>query len=156
MSERTPDQSEVAEATAVYGHAGLTALRDGLERLALRHPEQPCRVVQTTTEDGVPVFEMQTWGPAPDTENNYARWLARCNGEPQPPRPVRWLHRGRVQIDRDWSEDEIEAELANWEQHFEEQRRKKSAGWFKAPDCPPGYEGDYDLVDFLYDLRYGR
>ena len=156
MSERPPGQSEVAEAAAVYGHTGLTALRDGLERLALRHPEQPCRVVQTTTEDGVPVFEMQTWGPAPDTENNYARWLARCNGEPQPPRPVRWLHGRIVQIERDWDEMQIASLLAEIEREQDELRERIAAGSGRAPDCPPGYEDDYDLVDFLYDLRYGR
>lgn len=156
MSEHPPDQSEVAEAVAVYGRLGLAKLREGLERLALRHPEQPCRVVETTDLHGTPVFEMQSWGPAPDTENNYARWLARCNGEPQPPRPVRWLHGLTVPIERDWDEASIAALLAEIERGDEELRKRIAEGSGRPPDCPPGYEDDYDLVDFLYDLRYGR
>ena len=156
MSETEADQPQVAEAVAVYGYTGLEELREGLERLARKHPWQPCRVVQTTNMDGAPVFEMQTWGPAPDTENNYERWLARCNGEPQPPRPVRWRHGRTVRIDRDWDDARIASLLADIERGQEELRSRIAAGSGRAPDCPPGYEDDYDLVDWFYDLRYGR
>ena len=156
MPESEADHPQVAEAVAAYGYTGLDALREGLERLARKHPWQPCRVVQTTNMDGAPVFEMQTWGPAPDTKNNYERWLARCNGEPHPPRPVRWLHGRIVQIERDWDEMQIASLIATIEHDQDELRERIAEGSGRAPDCPPGYEDDYDLVDFLYDLRYGR
>ncbi len=156
MSETEAEQSQVAEAVAVYGYTGLEELREGLERLARKHPWQPCRVVQTTNMDGTPVFEMQTWGPAPDTENNYERWLARCNGEPQPPRPVRWRHGRTVRIDRDWSEEQIAAELSDWAAQLEELQRRQDERGRDDYGAPPGYEGDYDLQDLIYDIRYGR
>ena len=156
MSETEADQPQVAEAVAVYGYTGLEELREGLERLARKHPWQPCRVAETINMDGAPVFEMQTWGPAPDTENNYERWLARCNGEPQPPRPVRWRHNGTVRIDRDWSEEQIAAEISSWALHLEDLQRRQDEREGGDYGAPPGYEGDYDLQDLLYDIRYGR
>ena len=149
MSKRPPDQSEVAEAMAVYGTAAA-ALREGLERIAEGHPRQPCRLIEDE-EDGKPVLRLAYWGAAPD--NNEERWRARCAGEPHPPRPTRWRRLRAFPLDVDWTPEEIERLLADLNEANEMIRR--TAGHYERhpPECPPGYEDDYDLDDWLYDLR---
>lgn len=149
MSEQPPDQSEVAEAIAAYGTAAAT-LRAGLERIAAEHPRQPCRLVDDV-EDGRPVMRFMYWGPTPD--NDLERWQARCAGEPHPPRPMRWRRLSAFPLDADWTDEEVERLLARLDEANEMIRRTSAHYERRRPDCPPGYEDDYDLDDWFYDLR---
>ena len=149
MTERPSDQSEVGEAVAAYGTAA-TALRAGLERVAAEHPRQPCRLVDDV-EDGRPVMRLMYWGPAPD--NDLERWQARCAGTPHPPRPMRWRKLRAFPLDANWAPEEVEQLLARLDEANEMIRRTMAHYERRSPDCPPGYEGDYDLDDWFYDLR---
>lgn len=149
MTERPPDQSEVAETVVVYGTAAA-ALREGLERIAADYPIQPCRVVEAE-EGGARVLRVEFYGAAPD--NNRERWEARCKGEAQPPRPTRWQWLRAVPVEPEMDESEIADQLAKYARGVARARELFDAGGRNAPDCPPGYEDDYDLDDWFYDLR---
>ena len=151
MSEPEPPQREIAEAAAVYGTA-TAALRAALERIAAEYPVQPCRVVEAE-EDGGMIMRLEYWGPAPD--NSYERWLARCERKPHPPRPLRWRKLRALPADQEWTAEEIDKLEAKWLEACGYVRRNRE--WYAAnpPEAPPGYEGDYDLDDWFYDVKQG-
>ena len=149
MSDQEPPEREVAEAVAAYGTAAAT-LRAGLERIASDYPIQPCRVVEAE-EDGVRVLRVEFYGAAPD--NNRERREARCKGETQPPRPMRWQWLRAVPVEPEPGESEIAEQLAKYARGAAQARELFEDGGRNAPDCPPGYGDDYDLDDWFYDLR---
>ena len=96
-------------------------------------------------------MRLMYWGAAPD--NDLERWQARCAGEPHPPRPMRWRKLRAFPLDSDWAPGEVEQLLARLDE-ANEMIRRTTAHYERHPrDCPPGYEGDYDLDDWFYDLR---
>lgn len=153
MNEQEPPQPEVAEAIAAYGTA-TAALRTALERVAAEYPVQPCRVVEAEADGGTgTVMRLEYWGPAPD--NSYERWLARCERKPHPPRPVRWRKLRGLPVDREWTTEEIDELETEWLEACDYVRRNREWHAANPAEGPPGYEDDYDLDDWFYDVKRG-
>ena len=150
MSDQEPPEREFAEAVAAYGTAA--ALRAALARIAAKYPVQPCRVVEAET-DGEMIVRLEYRGPAPD--NSYERWLARCERRPHPPRPARWRKLRALPIGREWTAEEIDELEAEWLEACDYARRNSEWHAANPAEGPPGYEDDYDLDDWFYDLKRG-
>ena len=152
MSEREHPQSEFGEAAAAPYRTGAVTLRDVLERVAAAYPIQPCRVVEDASGDE-PVLRLEYWGPAP--YNTHDRWVARQEGRPHPPRPICWRPLRGHPANREWTAAELaelEAELIGGCEYV----RENMAWRAEHPlECPEGYEDDYDLDDWLLDVRRG-
>ena len=151
MNDQEPPEREVAEAVAAYGTAAA-ALRATLERIAARYPVQPCRVVEAEAE-GEMVVRLEYWGPAPD--NSYERWLARCERRPHPPRPARWRKLRALPVGQEWTAEAIDELEAEWLEACDYARRNSEWHASNPAEGPPGYEDDYDLDDWFYDLKRG-
>lgn len=144
------DQRQVAEAEAVYAPAQFAKFRGRLEGFA-RTTTQPHRVA-TYAEDSVTTISLEAY--IRDYTDIRERWEARWDRRPHPPKRYFWHEYRTYRADQDWANQEIEKELAWLEA---EEREFNDKAWAEeAPDPPPpGYEDDYDLQDWFFDLRHG-
>lgn len=146
-------ESAVGEAIAAYSANPRTAaFREFLEQHAAEYPLQPCRVVDEIDEDG-PLLRLEVWDFPPT--NNGERWDARQAGEPHPPRPWQWLPMAEYRQDQ-LTDEMISEAISEREAQADQAREAKESGLWLLPDpAPPGYEDDYDIDDWFYDLRHG-
>ena len=146
-----PSHREVAEQPAAYAVGGLAALRQRLENFDGWLTPERHRVVELE-EDGKLVLCLQLW--VRDYSDIAARWEARDAGEPHPPTRYMWLKFKSYPKDADWIEHAIEEALDDLRTGAREIKDSEPFGWSPDPP-PPGYEDDYDVEDWLMDLRYG-
>ena len=150
MSEHA-DHREVAEAAVAYSPTGVAELRERLESFDGWLTPERHRVIDAE-EDGAPVLCLQLW--VRDYSDIADRWEARDAGQPHPPALYAWLKFRSYPQDKPWTEPEIAQ--APTDLHQGAQAIKDSMGLEMSPDPPPpGYEDDYDVEDWLMDLRYG-
>lgn len=144
------DRPQAAETAAPYAPAQFSKLRSCLEDFAKR-AAQPHRV-SSSVGDGVAEIGLQTY--IRDHTDIRERWEARCNRRPHPPKRFFWHEYRTYRADQEWPDREIQKELAKLEA---EEREIEDKAWAeKSPDPPPpGYEDDYDLQDWFFDLRHG-
>ena len=142
---------EVAETAVAYAPVAFADLRDRVIGFALHRAGEPHRVV-AFDDEGTPAIGIEVRQRDPSDVRE--RWEARQLGKPHPPIRHYWHRYRTYRADGDWTDEAIEYAIGELETI--EGKLHANAGIEASPDPPPrGYEDDYDVQDWLFDLRNG-